>query len=72
MQHYILWEIHKMSINLKNLESKWVDGNHAKPAHTVFNDFLFIAKGLPTTLTYSFLAIFLGGVLGVLFAITFS
>jgi arginine/lysine/histidine transporter system substrate-binding protein len=55
---------------LKNLESKWVEGNHAKPAHTVFNDFLFIAKGLPTTLTYSFLAIFLGGMLGVLFAIS--
>ncbi len=54
---------------LKALEIKWIEGNAEKPTHTIFNDFLFIAKGLPTTLTYSFLAIFLGGLLGIVFAV---
>jgi polar amino acid transport system substrate-binding protein len=63
-------EVLKQKGILKNLESKWAEGNAEKQTHTVLNDFLFIAKGLPTTLTYSLLAIFLGGVLGVLFAIS--
>ncbi len=54
---------------LQALEKKWINGHHPNVKHQVIDDFLFIAKGLPTTLTYSFLAIFLGGLLGVLLAI---
>lgn len=55
---------------LKTLENTWVEGDTKKTNHTLLTDLLFIAKGLPTTLTYSFLAIFLGGLLGMVFAVT--
>ncbi len=55
---------------LKALENKWVERNTKITKHNVIDDFLFVAKGLPTTLTYSFLAIFLGGILGIFLAVS--
>lgn len=64
----IIKQLHQNGF-LKELEKKWIEGDTKTNNHNIGKDFLFIAKGLPTTLTYSFLAIFFGGLLGVLFAI---
>ncbi len=64
--------INKLKENgtLKALTNKWVDDNIKSTSHNLINDFFFIAKGLPTTLTYSFLSIFLGGLLGIFWAVS--
>lgn len=64
--------IEKLSKNdfLKVLEDKWIKNSSTNTNHSISKDFLFIAKGLPITLMYSFLAIFLGGILGIFFAVT--
>ena len=55
---------------LKALEKKWIDNSIQSTNHNLVNDFLFVVRGLPTTLAYSFLAIFFGGFLGVLMAVS--
>lgn len=60
----------KQNGTLDSLHTKWIEGDLQTKNHTLFGDFIFIAKGLPTTLTYSFLSILLGGLLGVFFAVS--
>lgn len=60
----------KQNGTLDALEKKWVESTTHKVERNLFTDFIFIAKGLPTTLTYSFLSILLGGLLGVFFAVS--
>lgn len=60
----------KQNGTLDALEKKWISEPSQNVNHTLFKDFIFIAKGLPTTLTYSFLSILLGGLLGIFFAVS--
>jgi arginine/lysine/histidine transporter system substrate-binding protein len=55
---------------LKALENKWVGGNAHSAKHNLFTDLWFIAKGLPTTLSYSLFAMCIGGMLGVFWAVS--
>lgn len=59
----------KQNGTLDSLHKKWVEGDSQTKNHTLLNDFIFIAKGLPTTLAYSFLSILFGGFLGIFFAV---
>jgi His/Glu/Gln/Arg/opine family amino acid ABC transporter permease subunit len=60
----------KQNGTLDNLHKKWIEGDSQSKSHTLLKDFIFIAKGLPTTLTYSFLSILFGGFLGIFFAVS--
>lgn len=60
----------KQNGTLDNLHKKWIEGNSQTKSHTLLKDFIFIVKGLPTTLTYSFFSVLLGGFLGIFFAVS--
>lgn len=60
----------KKNGTLKNFENKWIDDNNQTVKRNVFSDLWFIAKGLPTTLSYSFFAMCIGAMLGIFWAVS--
>lgn len=55
---------------IEQLEKKWIKEPAERLQHKLFDDFVFVARGLPTTLLYGFLSVFLGGILGIFFAVS--
>lgn len=55
---------------LKTIEDKWLNDSKKSTKHNLHGDFIFISKGILTTIMYSFFSICLGGILGILLAIS--